>query len=287
MVKVKSLTLKSPAYPDNLASIADPPQKLYYLGEPPKNWIKRPKVAVVGARKMTAYGREVTTKLVGELTRYDVVIISGLALGIDSVAHAACLEKGGTTIAVLPTGLDKIYPASHRNLAIQVLKNKGTLLSEYAHGSPAYKLNFVARNRIVSGLADVLLITEASAGSGTMHTATFALEQGRTVMAVPGNINSTSSQGTNNLIKSGAVPVTEVQDILLALNINSAAPPKRALRGSPDEVALMQAIVDGKHSQEELAIHLKMDAAKLSFILTSLEISGHIRPDGGGRWSLT
>lgn len=286
MNKVKSLTLRSADFPTSLRQIPNPPKTIYFSGASPKQWQDKPKVAVVGSRKMTRYGQLVTEFLVGELTSYGVVIISGLALGIDSAAHKSCLDKSGVTVAVLPTSLDNIYPASHRNLALRILKNDGTLLSEYKQGAETYPVNFIARNRIVSGLADILLITEAAKDSGTMHTAAFALYQGKTVMAVPGNINNPSSQGVNNLIKAGAVPVTETRDILLALKINPGAPVKKKFRGSTDESAAIAAITDGIHSQEELAAVLKFDAARLGFVLTSLEIGGHIKPDGNGRWSL-
>jgi DNA processing protein len=161
-------------------------------------------------------------------------------------------------------------------------------MSEYSDNYPGYKVNFIARNRIVSGLADILLITEATLKSGTMHTARFALEQGKTVMVVPGNITSPGSEGCNNLIRSGAVPVTSVEDIFFALKINpSKAAKRRAYQGSPEAQKLLQLIQNGLSDQEDLALASKLDSPILASNLTMLEITGHIRPTGAGHWIAT
>lgn len=152
--------------------------------------LKRPCVTIVGSRKISAYGKTVTSRLAGELASAGIVIISGLALGVDSLAHLAALEAGGLTIAVLPTGLDAVDKTSRRGLAERILQQGGALVSEYAEGSPVHLGNFVARNRLVAGFGDAVLITEAAERSGTLHTANFALEQGKPVLAVPGNITS-------------------------------------------------------------------------------------------------
>jgi DNA processing protein len=283
-MKVNRLKLNDPSYPAILKNIASPPKELYFLGASPGKWLHKPRVAIVGSRKVSGYGRTVTEKLAEGLARRGVVIISGLALGIDSIAHQAALKAGGLTIAVMPGGLDRVYPASHTNLARQILSAGGALVSEYPPGSSVFKQNFIARNRIVSGLADALLITEAAAASGSLHTANFALEQGRTVMAVPGNITSETSQGTNNLIKSGAVPVTSAEDIFFALNIQPEEHEKSVFSGSPAEEKVLELVRSGTASQEELALALDMDGAELVSVLTFLEISGHIKPAGGGYW---
>lgn len=281
---VNTLTLKSKDFPDGLRHIKPPVKQLYWFGQDPKLWLNRPKVAIVGSRLVSPYGRTVTEKLAAELSRAGVVIISGLALGIDAIAHQAAVKAGGTAVAVMPGGLDKIYPSSHRNLAIQIIKSKGCLVSEYPEDTAVYKYNFIARNRIVSGLADVLLITEAALKSGTIHTARFALEQGKTVMSVPGNITSPTSQGCNNLIKSGAVPATDVGDIFFALGIT---PQKAVLDPSfanNKERAVFEIIASGTSDQELIATTGGLNAAELSAILTMLEIGGHIRPGGNGHW---
>lgn len=208
-MNIKKLTLTQDGYPAVLQQIPSPPAQLYHTGAPLKELMKRPRVAIVGTRLPSAYGEQVTLNFATGLSEQGVVIISGLAFGIDAIAHKATLEAGGLAIAVLPGPLENIMPVSNRRLAKRILDQGGALVSEYAEDDETYKTNFVARNRIVSGLADAVLIPEASALSGTRHTVSFALEQGKEVLAVPGNIHSPYSAGTNNYIKSGAKLVTE------------------------------------------------------------------------------
>ena len=280
---VNTLKLGGPGFPENLAQIPYPPQSIFWQGQPLGSWLDRPKVAVVGSRKITPYGRAVTTKLVTELARAGVVIISGLAYGVDVAAHQVALAAGGTTAAVLPGGIDKIYPTGHTNIAHQIVE-KGTLITEYPAGTESFRSNFIARNRIVSGLADILLITEAALKSGSLHTARFALEQGKTVMTVPGNITSPFSEGCNNLIKSGAIPVTSADDVFFALKINITRNIPQTIVGTPDEQLVFSFIREGITAQEEIAVTSKLDGARLASVLTMLELSGHIRPVGGGNW---
>jgi DNA processing protein len=283
---VNKLKVSDHNYPEILKNISGPPASIYWMGQEPGTWLGRHKIAVVGTRKYSAYGKYATEKLVTQLARAGVVIISGLAYGIDIIAHRAALDAGGTSVAVLPSSLDKIYPAPHYNIARQITLN-GSLLSEYEPGSYiAYKSNFVARNRIISGLADGVLIPEASLKSGSLHTARFALEQGKTVMALPGNITSQASQGCNNLIKAGATPVTSVEDIYYALNICPPTQRQQTLfKGSRLETAVYSLIKDGVSDQEELIAAAKTDSSTLSSTLIMLEISGHIRPAGNGNWT--
>jgi DNA processing protein len=281
---VNKLKLNNPGFPSNLARIASPPPQLYWTGRPIEEWINRPKVTIVGSRKPTAYGRWVTNKLATELAESGVVIISGLAFGIDITAHQAALNAGGTTVAVLPSSIDDIYPRSHISIAERITE-KGTLVTEYNTAGIAFKSNFIARNRLVSGLADVVLITEAALKSGSLHTARFALEQGKTVMAVPGNINSPASEGCNNLIKSGAVPVTSVNDIFFDLKLDIKST-RRAFSGSGTEKLIFDYIKDGLSSQEDLAMAARLSGPTLASTLTMLELSGHIRPAGSGNWVL-
>jgi DNA processing protein len=276
LLNVNSLKPNDPCYPDSLNIIAKPPKQLFWTGNEPKNWLDLPKVAVVGSRKITPYGRDVTNKLAFELARAGVVIISGLAFGVDAEAHKATLEAGGLAVAVLPTPLDNVQPAG------------GTLMSEYPATSPITKANFIERNRIVSGLSDVLLITEAAVNSGSLHTARFALEQGKTVMAVPGNINSPTSEGSNNLIKSGAIPVTNAEDVFFALKIDPAKQKqRRVFKGSTAEKQILQLISEGIGVQEDLALATQMDGAQIGSVLTMLEINGHIRSLGAGQWDIS
>lgn len=287
-MKVNTLTLNDSGYPEILREIHSPPNPLFYRGEKPSNWLNKPKVAVVGSRKMTSYGKAVTQKIVGDLARVGVVIVSGLAYGIDATAHQAALDAGGITVAVLPTPVQQIYPAAHANLAQRIIEHDGALLSEYPEEYPGYKINFISRNRIVSGLADILLITEAALKSGSLHTARFALEQGKTVMAVPGSILGTSSEGCNNLIKSGAIPVTSSDDIFFALKIQPAkAKQSKNFQGTAKERQILGLIIDGCSAQEELALVSGFDGPAISSTLTSLELGGYIRPAGAGNWLAT
>lgn len=286
-MNVKSLKLRLADLPVNLRSVEPPLRQLFWAGASFKEILAKPRVAIVGSRKASQYGRNVTYDLATKLSRADVVIISGLAFGIDSYAHKAALEAGGCTLAVLPTPLDKISPASHHYLAEEILSNGGALISEYENASEIRKLNFIARNRIVSALADVLVITEAARNSGSLHTARFALEQGKTVMAVPGNINSPTSEGCNNLIKSGAAPVTAVSDIFFTLGIEqSALRPAKIFKGTPQQQQIFKLIADGVKEQEELAAVSRLTVPEISSTLTDLELQGYIRPMGGGAWTI-
>lgn len=285
-MNVKKLTLTSAEYPEPLRHISSPPKQLFVLGDL-QSLLEAPRVAVVGSRKVTPYGRAVTEMLAGELAAKGIVIISGLALGVDAVAHRAALDAGGKTLAVLPTSLDNIYPSVHRDLARKIVASGGVLVSEYDTGMPGLKKNFIERNRLVSGLSDAVLITEAAQKSGTLHTANFALEQGRTVLTVPGNITSAGSEGTNNLIKSGALPVTETADIFEALHLT----PKDLQRQLPlGTNAAEQAILDhmqaGISDATALMHAAGMDAAEFSRTLSMLEISGRVVPLGAGQWRI-
>src|SRR3989344_8759566 len=263
-MKVNNLKHDAADFPDILRRIPLPPKELFWLGAHPCSLLSQPRVAIVGSRKVSAYGRAVTERLAGELARLSVVIVSGLALGVDSIAHQATLDSGGLTIAVLPTSLDQIYPASHLNLARQIVAGGGCLISEYPPGTEAYPSNFIARNRLVSGLADVLLITEAAKNSGTMYTAGFALEQGKTVMAVPGNIFVPGSEGCNNLIKAGAAPATSLEDVLFALGLDPGAPKQtKIFRGAGNEQKIFDLIRRGIADQEELAAAARLDGPSL------------------------
>ena len=284
-MNVNTLTLKGREL-SALGSVRPKPSQLFWSGTAPDVILPMPRVAIVGSRKATDYGRSVTRRLASELSRCGVVVISGLAFGIDSCAHRAVLESGGCTVAVLPTPLGNIAPAAHASLAEQILQEGGALVSEYGPGADVYKKNFIARNRIVAALADALVITEAARNSGSLHTARFALEQGKTVMAVPGNINSPASEGCNNLIKSGALPVTESGDIFFALGIRRrTVQADTAFKGTPQQQTIFGLIADGTSQQEELASASRLAPSEVSSALTALELRGYIRPAGAGHWT--
>jgi len=284
---VNSLKLNDPCYPEALKHILKPPKQLFWTGSNPQDWLGLPSVAIVGSRKISPYGREVTTRLATELAQAGLVIISGLAFGVDAVAHEAAVKTKGSAVAVLPTPLSNIQPVSNQQLALKILETGGTLLSEYSDESIITKANFIERNRIVSGLCDALLITEAAINSGSLHTARFALEQGKTVLAVPGNITSPTSEGCNNLIKSGAIPVTCADDVFFAVHINPAKQREgRVFKGTQEEEKILSLIKEGVQVQEDLALATNLDGAAIGSVLTMLEINGQIRSLGAGNWTL-
>ncbi len=283
-MEVKKLTLKSPLFPAQLAAIHNPPQLLYYVGDI-QPLLGQPRLAIVGSRKVSAYGKSVTHKLALQAAEQGIVIVSGLALGVDGLAHEAALQAGGKTIAVLPSGLDKVYPSSHQQLAERIVQQGGALISEYSADAIAFKTNFVERNRLVSGISDAVLVTEAAAKSGSLHTANFAKKQGRTLMAVPGNITSELSYGTNNLIKSGANPVTEIRDILSAMGLKRRKSDDTILQGATEtEKTILSLIASGINDATILLHESQLSPAVFNQTLTMLEISGKVRSLGNGKW---
>jgi DNA processing protein len=258
-----------------LANIAKVPERLYFRGELPTERI--PTVAIVGTRKPTAYGREVTYKIAYELAQRGVVIISGLAFGIDSIAHRAALDAGGITIAVLGNGIDTVYPRAHEKLAQEILQKGGALLSEYPQGAATFPSNFLARNRLVSGLADAVVVTEAAARSGSLATVNHALEQGKDVFAVPGNITNPMSAGCNEIIKQGATPLTDPKEVLPGFVSQQIS-----LSSSNPILKLME---KGIRDSDELMKQSGMSASDFLQAMTLLEIDGVIRSNGGNKWT--
>lgn len=209
-MKIEEISINSKEYPPNFKNIYDSPKKIYLIGN--KDLLYQKGIAIVGARDATQYGKKIAYNLAKELSEQNIVIISGLAIGIDSYAHKGSLEKG--TIAVLGSGIDNIYPKENLELAREIIKNKGCIISEYPLGTKPERLHFPQRNRIISGLSYGVVVIEASKKSGALITAEFALEQGKEVFAVPGDINKKQSEGTNQLIKDGAILLTSATDIL-------------------------------------------------------------------------
>lgn len=272
-------------YPPYLLEISAPPKQLFYIGESITDYL--PAVTIVGSRKLTSYGKDVTYRLAYDLAKQGITIISGLALGADGVAHQGAIEAGGRTIAVLANGLDQITPRSHRNLAIDLLKKGGTIVSEYEPGMPALKQNFVARNRIISALSEMTIITESAEAGGSLRTASFAVEQNKMVGAIPGNITSSQSIGTNNLIKSGATPITCAQDVLNALGIASEQKAREDVFGdSKEEQLIIDLMKDGITELDELQQKSQLDPSIFSQTITMLELSSKIRPLGAAHWTL-
>lgn len=285
-MKIQSITPDKHKFLQITVNIPKPPKMLYYIGELPPERI--PAVAVVGTRKPTAYGVEVTNRLTYDLASKGVLIVSGLALGIDALAHKATLDANGATLAVLPCGLNKIAPATNRGLAVSILEKGGAILSEYPEGDViSWKLNMHERNRLVSGLSDAILITEASARSGTLNTASHALAQGKEVFVVPGNITSPLSAGCNALLKQGATPVTEAKDILevIAPQLLSAQN-SLALGNNELESQIIKLLNQGMRDGEQLQRDVNVSTAEFNAALTMMEINGIIRSLGANQWTL-
>lgn len=283
---VQSLPVTDATYAAIFNGVQPAVSELFCMSDNLDDLLSRPRVAIVGSRKVTPYGKQITTQFAGELARQGVVVVSGLAYGVDAIAHRAALDAGGLTIAILPGSVETPYPAVHRSLAEQIVQGGGALLSEYPAGTTTYKTNFIARNRIVAGISDALLITEAVENSGTMHTARFALEQGKEVLAVPGNITSPTSAGTNNLIKSGAAAVTGPQDVLHVLGIKPAVAAAKVKGNDRFEQCLLDLLSDSVSDGNELLTRSKLPADQFSRTLTMLEITGKVRAAGNNHWAI-
>jgi DNA processing protein len=278
------LTWESPSYPSLLHEIADPPPVLYVKGTLTEEdaWA----VAVVGTRRSTAYGREVTRQLAGALARSGITVVSGLARGIDAEAHRAALEAGGRTIGVLGCGIDRVYPPEHRKLAGEIVA-RGALVTDYPLGTPPEGGNFPPRNRIISGLSLGVLITEAGNRSGALITADYAAEQGRDVFAVPGNVLMRGSAGTNALIQDGAKVVLGPEDILEELNLTMVVEQAEARQVLPDdetEAALLSHLSAEPAHVDELRQQVGLPIAQVTSTLALMELKGMVRQVGGMKY---
>lgn len=209
---IQIVTIQDKRYPYRLKQIYDPPIVLFVKGN--IEILSQRAIAMVGCRNCSEYGKRVAIDLAGALSKKEISIISGLAQGIDTYSHMGCLKQKGKTIAVVGNGLDMVYPPSNQKLAQEIIRQGGCMVSEYIVGTKPVKMNFPARNRIISGLSQGVVVVEAKKKSGTLITVDFALEQGKEVYVVPGNITSCNSEGTNELIKQGATLVTNVEDII-------------------------------------------------------------------------
>lgn len=284
---IKILTFFDSQYPKNLKQIYDPPLILYYKG----NILKQDDFAigVVGTRKITGYGKVVTQSLTQKLALEGFTIVSGLAAGVDTIAHKTAIESNGRTLAVLGGGLNRAFPPQNEGLAQKIIEKFGACISEYPPDYPHLAGNFPSRNRIISGLSQAILVTEAAEDSGSLITASFAIEQGREVFAVPGPITSTQSLGTAKLIKVGAKLVTGIDDILEEFGLDNQVNvqnPKINLNLDPDEASLVNALKDEQNHIDELCRKLKKPASDISSLLLKLEIAGIVKNLGGGNYIL-
>lgn len=282
--QVGVITIEDKNYPILLKEIPDPPAILYYKGEIKKEEIS---LAVVGSRKYSHYGRQVTEKFVMPLASSGVSIISGLALGIDSIAHKAALEAEGRTLGVLACGLDQIYPYSNQRLAGEIIAKGGAIISEFPLFMPALRYNFPIRNRIIAGLSQATLVIEAGEISGTMLTAAAALDYNRQVLAVPGEIFSQTSLGTNRLIQMGAKLISNENDIFEELNLKSAKNQQKAkeiLPESKEEEKILSILSNKPISIDKIIQKIKFDISVVSPTLTLMEMKGMVRNVGGGHY---
>lgn len=283
---VKVLTWRDPDYPARLEEIYDYPPVLYIRGSlvPEDEWC----LAVVGTRKATVYGRQVAEEIVTDLARSKITIVSGLARGIDSIAHRAALEAGGRSIAIFACGLDIVYPSENANLARQIMQ-QGVLISEYPLGVSPRADNFPRRNRIMSGLSLGVLIVEADETSGAMITAHMALEQNREVFAIPGSILSPASRGTNRLIQEGAKLVSSYTDILEELNLTAVAHQiemKEIIPSSDTEALLLKQLSAEPTHIDEVCRSSGLPVSTVSSTLTLMELKGMVKQVGNMNYVL-
>ena len=290
-MKINKILPANSVFTEKLSLIDNAPEYINYLGELPESVTTV--VAIVGTRKPSRYGIEVTSRIAYDLAKSGVIIVSGLALGVDAIAHQAALDAGGITIGVVMDELPDISPKTNVPLAKRMIDSGGAVISEWSKGDNTTfnRASFLKRNRLVSGLADAVIITEAAAKSGTLNTASHALAQGREVFVVPGNITSPLSEGCNNLLKQGATPITCAQDVLEIiapdlLPSNKQKQPSLLFGDTPAETTILQLIASGVHDGEALQQQSKLSAAEFSTALTMLEINGLIKPLGANQWTI-
>jgi DNA processing protein len=288
---IKTISLEEDEYPALLKEIFYPPFLLFYKGDLAINGLKT--LAVVGARKCTYYGQQAIEKIIPPLVAHHILIVSGLAIGIDSLAQLETVKAGGRTIAVLGSGIDKksIYPAQNLLLAGEIIASGGAIVSEFPPNTPPLRMNFPQRNRIISGLAQATLVIEANQKSGSLITARFALEEGREVMALPGNIFSQASEGPNNLIKSGAKPIFTSEDVLESFGFfpekNTEDNEKDFSQFNLDEQKILKKLSHEPMHADELGRATQLDTKIINSTLTILEIKKAVRNVGGGNYIIT
>lgn len=281
---IKVITIFDEDYPVRLREISGAPMILYYKGVIDSEVLENC-IGVVGTRKPTGYGRVVTEKLTRELVEAGLTIVSGLARGVDTVAHIAAIEAGGKTLAVLGGGLSQIFPSENIRLAERIASGFGAILTEFPPSYPHLAGNFPARNRIIAGLSRGVLVTEAAEDSGSLITARLAIEQGREVFAVPGPITSSMSEGTSVLLKDGAKLVSSVADILEELGVKAVSAVKVSqVDLSREELEILELIKDESRHVDEIARELKKKISDVSGVLLKLEILGIVKNLGAGNY---
>ncbi len=282
-LQIKCVTIFESSYPKNLKEVDGAPIVLYILGNLSRN--DEDAVAIVGSRKMTTYGREIAAHFAASLANYGITIVSGLALGIDAVAQRSAIDAGGRSIAVLASGLDKITPFTNYNLAKAIIDKGGAIVSEAPLGAEIFRSSFPVRNRIVSGLSKAVLVVEGERKSGTLLTASHAAVQGRTVFAVPGQIYSPMSAAPHFLIQNGAKMATSPKDILDELNLQVKVDKDAVTHVFPDneeEKSLSDILENEPLHLDEIARISKVEVAKVSSTLMSMQLKGMVKDMGGG-----
>ena len=278
---IKILIWEDETYPQRLKEIDQPPPVLYIRGDYLPDDLFA--VAIVGTRRVTAYGRQITEELAAYLASNRITLVSGLARGVDAIAHQTALKAGGRTIGVLGSGVDRIYPPEHRGLAEKMMES-GAIVSDYAPGTPPDASNFPPRNRIISGLSLAVVVIEAGETSGALITAEFAAEQGREVFAVPGSILAPQSKGTNKLIQNGALPLLSVNDLMQPLNLTHMGEHKAARKTIPTdetEARLMNVLGAEPLHVDEIRNQTDLPIEKVSATLALMELKGMVRQVGG------
>jgi len=277
-MEVRRISRRGSSYPALLGAIHDPPSRLYVRGNAAGELLSRAAVAVVGARSCSAYGRSVARSLARDLAAAGLVVVSGMARGIDGEAHRGALDAGGATIAVLGCGIDRDYPASHAELARRICE-RGLVVSEYEPGVEPAPWRFPARNRIIAGLCAATVVVEARERSGALITADFALEEGRDVLAVPGEITSALSAGTNALLRIGATPVTGAGDVLELFDLAPARPVEEPL--GPTAGAIFACLQEGLRTGDEILRATGVEPAAAAAALIELELAGKVTLEDG------
>jgi DNA processing protein len=274
----RRIVRRDPAFPPLLAAIHDPPARLFLRGGAESALLSEPAVAIVGARACSSYGRSVARTLARELARAGLVVVSGMARGIDGEAHRGALGAGGRTVAVLGCGIDRDYPAAHVELARRIAEG-GLVASEYEPGVEPAPWRFPARNRIIAGLCHATLVVEARERSGALITADFALEEGRDVLVVPGEITSSLSAGTNALLRLGATPVTSAADVLELYGIVPTSLATAPLGPAAD--ALLAQLEGSARTADELVRAAALDPGEGAAALMELELAGRVTSEDG------
>lgn len=288
-MEINRITPDEHIFSQRLVHIANPPKSLCYMGKLPET--NTPVVSIVGSRKPSAYGKEVTERLATDLAKAGCVIVSGLALGVDCIAQKAAIEAGGTVVAVVPNELPDISPRTNYQLAMSIIERGGAVVSEWMKGDNKIvnRWSFLERNRLVSGLADGIIITEAAERSGTLNTASHALNQGRDLFVVPGNITSPLSAGCNTLLKQGAYLVTDADDVLSIIapeKLQKDNGQELAASATIEEAIIIKLISEGLRDGDEIQQKSGLSASDFATALTMLEINGVTKPLGANNWTL-